>query len=45
MTSAFTLRKQKKEDQMKPKANKRNKIIKIRAEINEVGNRKTMKNQ
>lgn len=44
MTSAFTLRKQKKEDQMKPKANKRNKI-KIRAEINEVGNRKTMKNQ
>lgn len=35
------LRKLKKEEQCKPKANKRKKVIKIRTEANEIGNRKS----
>lgn len=38
----FHLRKQQKEEQTKPKAHRRKEIIKIRAEINEIENRKSV---
>lgn len=44
--SSFHLKKLEREEQVKPKASRRKEIIKIRAEINKIENRKTIeKNQ
>lgn len=42
MQISFRLKTLKKEEQTKPKASRRKKIIKIRAEISEIKNRKTI---